>query len=278
MTSDFLDASFLVTVSITMYVPCYGFRDNDRFFSLDRFLVFAGSCLALIIRTILLFSGVDPLSWDSYCHAASACICFVVFVEVLSKWRKAVYGRSRLVTSLGRILPEDRESRRRPSTARNGATRPPLDGRAPLPIENNAQADVAGETALDTAGDTAASQLFTCRFFMGKMCHFFYPGLLVLFISADDGQSVASKTLAHDGLDMALGQSVGLVLSTLIAVLIGGFLKWYLYDTHLLFYMSLIFFAMMVISVQGSFVAMVRQDLPRAPEVIEGRSPNFTWV
>lgn len=263
LTSDFLDASFLVTVSLTMYAPFCGFRENETFFSVDRFLLLTGCSLALILRTMLLFCGVDHLAWDGYCEVASAFMFMVFFVEVLVKWRRAVYGRSQIATSLGRRLPEERGAGRAAATA--SALE---DGRRPLALDNVAQ-ESHSDTAVPSAAGAPTSKSYTCREVSVKISHFLVPGLLVLFASASDGQTMACEQLAHDRADLAIGQSVGLVLSTLLAVLLGGFLKWYLHDVHLLLYMSLIFFAQMVLSVQGSVVAMVRQDLPTAPRASE---------
>ena len=262
MTSDFLDASFLVTIALTLYAPCCGFRDNEMFLSIDRFLIFMGCTLGLILRVVLFFSGVDPLQWNGYCHAAAAFMLFFCFVEVLMKWRRAVYGRSQLATHLGRRLPEERGSRGVASAA------PPRtaleEGRTPLALNNEAQSsdNVCAEAAQEDA--VSVNQVYSCKCISGKLSHVLLPGSLVLFISANDAQTTAFSKLANDRVDMAMGESVGLICSTLLAILLGGFLRWYLHDTHLLLYMSLIFFGLMVESVKGTVVDMVQKDLPEA--------------
>jgi len=260
MTSDFLDASFLVTVALTLYAPCGGFRNNESFLSFDRVLIFAGCSLALILRVVLAFTGVDPLRWDGYCHAGAAIILFFCFVEVLVKWRRAVYGRSQLATNLGRRLPEERgEASAPPRTAALEA------GRRPLALQNESasSASVCVEAGQEEHA-VSVRQAYSCKYVSEKLSHVLLPGLLVLCISASDAETTAFGKLAHNHADMAMGESVGLVCSTLLAILVGGFLRWYLHDTHLLLYMSLIFFGLMAESVKGTVVDMVQKDLPEA--------------
>jgi len=143
--------------------------------------------------------------------------------------------------------------------------------RRPLAIN-----DAAAET-LDTGSDamvpttdarvpTINGVKYMCKYMSVKLSHFLVPGVLVLFVAAGDGQTQACEQLAHDRFDLALGESLGLICSTLFAVLLGGFLKWYIHDTHLLLYMGLLFFAEMIICVQGSIVDMLQKDLPVSSE------------
>merc|ERR1712137_913672 len=112
------------------------------------------------------------------------------------------------------------------------------------------------------------SQQPSCKDILVKVSHFWVPGALVFFTSAGDTQAIACQQLPHHRADLAIGQSLGLVFSTLLAVLLGGFLKWYVYDTHLLLYMSVLFFAELINCVQGSVVDMalhmVQDELPQS--------------
>lgn len=181
---------------------------------------------------------------------------FVFTAEIFVKWRRAVYGRSQLATDLGRRMPEEREA---------GAGQLE-DGRRPLAVDDIQQTSNDGSNS-GAIGLPNAAECFTfytrC---VEKLAHFVVPGSLVLFVSARDGQTVISEKLAHDHLDMGLGQFVGLLCSTLMAALLGGFFKWYLHDRYLLFYMSLVFFGEFVMSVQGTVVATFMRDLPKFPE------------
>lgn len=270
MSSDFLDASFLVTVSLTLYAPCCGFRDNEKFFSLDRFLLFVGCSLALVMRTVLLFSDVDPLQWDGYCHVGASLMLFVFFVEAIMKWRRAVYGRSQLATNLGRRMPEDRDSGARRARATNTASNMVEDGRRPLALDNGANLVINTTTSSDGTTPLPAGSFeggvkdYSCKYVTEKLSHFFVPGIAILLVAAGDGQTTACSKLAHDRLDLAMGESVGLIISTMFAVLLGGFLKWYIHDAHLLLYISLVFFGECVVSIQGSIVDMLMKDLPEA--------------
>jgi len=174
MSSDFLDASFLVTVSLTMYAPCCGWRDNENFFSLDRFLLFVGCSLALILRTVLLFNGVDPLRWDGICHIGAALILLVFFTEVLIKWRRAVYGRSQLGTTLGRRLPEEREGRRSRASAAN-ASNSLEDGRRPLALDNGATLTLNSNQTNDNAPTASQISNTSTRKDYEFGCHWGFP-------------------------------------------------------------------------------------------------------
>mmetsp|Transcript_69574 Transcript_69574/g.115201 ORF Transcript_69574/g.115201 Transcript_69574/m.115201 type:complete len:275 (+) Transcript_69574:66-890(+) len=257
MTSDFLDASFLMTIAFVVYSPCCGFRDNDSFCSVDRFLVLLGCVLAMTLRTVLLFTGIDPRSWDNYCHVGAASMLFVFSAELFIKWRRAVYGRSQLATDLGRRMPEERASDA-------GQLE---DGRRPLAVDDVPQTTNDGNSAGSIGLPNAVEFLTFYKRCVEKLSHLLVPGSVVLFVSARDGQTVVSEKLAHHHFDMGLGQLVGLICSTLVAALLGGFFRWYLHDRHLLFYMSLVFFSELVMSVQGSVVAVFMEDLPKFPEV-----------
>lgn len=267
--ADFLDASFLMTVAFTMYSPCCGFRDNESFWSFDRFLVFAGCSLALALRVFLLFCGIDPLTWDSYCHVGAAMMLLVFSVEVIIKWRRAVYGRSQFATALGRRLPEERMS----ASSQQGQLE---DGTRPLALTNEPQ--TASNCAADGSLNTVDLKRCSFKLFMEKSSHFLIPCLLVLCVSARDASTQVSEKLAHDRIDMALGEAMGLLCSTLMAVLLGAFLKWYLHDKHLLFYISFVFLLELVMSVQGSVVTVFMKDLPKATEILESDGSNAMWM
>jgi len=259
--SDFLDQSFLITIAITMYSPCVGFRDNAAFFSMEYSLVFVAASLALVIRAILAYNDIDAFRWNSYCHVAASASCFLFFIEVLIKWRRAVYGRSQLATHMGRKTPDQRA----PDPT---AARPALEMSAPSlaigDVETNEKGPFAYTPKADNEAGTAPVEVSSFWSDLGKRFFnwFLLPGLLVTWVAAGDQQQATFESVQYERLDVALGASAGVICSTLLAVFAGRTLKWYFHDTHLLLYIALCFFGVMITSVQSTVIQIMLRDVP----------------
>jgi len=99
---------------------------------------------------------------------------------------------------------------------------------------------------------------------------FLVPGLLVMAVAAGDQQQLTFEKVEYERIDVALGCCCGVICSAILAVFAGRWMKWYFHDTHLLLYICLVFFGVMVANVQSTVIHTMLRDVPM--RVTEGAS------
>jgi len=277
-----------MTIAFAVWCPWYGFRDESQGITKVEYgLVFLGSSISLVTRVILLACGQDPFDWDSYCYMASTGVLLVLSVKVICHWRRAVYGESKLAAAMGVKPVEARTHFAGPQVSNTpaiemGPTSRPLaikddggavplaikDDRGSIPltikcdVENNQgqthdtshQAGVSSTSGTVNAGN--------CKCVGHLLMSFLLPALMILFSAAGDAQTITLKDLNFQRADVAVGTALGLVCSCALAVAGGWLMKIYLWDTHLLAYVCLVYMAQLWMGVKQLVIHTVMRDIP----------------
>lgn len=212
--------------------------------------------MALMIRTILFYSMRD--SEHHYLdHVCRVITCFVsAFFSIIALLDYKCFQEETGETGT-------RKKKNEPRTElhigeKKNETETELQAAA---LESDSSA--RGITITDaTCSGTRCS---ACQSFLYKIFDFFFIVTVVFCVSATDTQALLSERHHNDRLDMALGQVVGLISSTAMAVICGVFLQKSFDENKriLLLYMGVVFLVILLSHIQTFMLDAFEGGLPR---------------
>jgi len=238
--ADLFDKTWVTVVLLSAWCPVCGVRNHsDGLASAEYTLIFLGTSVALVLRTVLLAFGVDPFAWDGFCEvAATVLLCFVA-LKATWDWRCAVADESD-----GNGQPHSPQYEQIGSAAE----------RLPLLDEGT---DGKPEKASGSWRDGLPETKVLCTALL-------MPSILVLFTEAGDRSQGALMSAAHRRADLAIGASVGFTCSAALAVFFGYLVKRMFTTKWLLFILCALMWLICLCSLRDALLRLVLGTMPRA--------------
>mmetsp|Transcript_955 Transcript_955/g.2731 ORF Transcript_955/g.2731 Transcript_955/m.2731 type:complete len:299 (-) Transcript_955:131-1027(-) len=223
---ELCDKTFLLVAAFAMWSPRVGVRQCA--YATTEMMVLAASCgSALVLRTFLLFVGVNPFKWDGFCTVGSclllACLGVLLFMDL----RRVL--NPKFEESLTALF--DSEVGRYGGTATAGT---PSGGTAAggTTTGTNSEPDAAEPVPDEIPQEVSADVVDMLPDWMTKdMLKAFWlyvvPCAVVFLVEADDRSETYLELLEMHRYDLLLGCGIGFVLMCYLAVGVGACCKAY---------------------------------------------------
>lgn len=226
--AEFGDKAFLLTCAFTVWCPWNGIRPAQHL-KLECLLIWAGTTLALTMRTILLASGVNPFQWDGISNVLAAII--LVLCAIHATWQ----CRCEYLDFVGEYGGD--VSQKLPITGDSEAGRIEELGADAEPAQATVKQEVVTLTERKPKGYGAVAyhapmQTPEDRYGWARVLFFtmLIPGITVLFATAMDPSEGVLKNVDYKRLDVVLGAPVGYAFAEALAVFIGFSIAHWLRD------------------------------------------------
>mmetsp|Transcript_45632 Transcript_45632/g.130224 ORF Transcript_45632/g.130224 Transcript_45632/m.130224 type:complete len:254 (-) Transcript_45632:37-798(-) len=233
--ADLGDKTFFIVATFSAWCPVCGIREHSAgLLALEYFLVFVGSSIALVMRTVLLSFGVNPFAWDGFCEVAATIILFLLAIKATYDWRQS--------------LADEWEAGEAGSGIANG--------REKLSVKDDPEASGYGSAS---SGVWQRPEEGWAKVLLTALV---LPGAAALFAEAGDRSQGVLMNTEHRRADLALGASLGFVASIATAVLCGFCVRRAVSPKWLLFFATSLLWLICISCLRDALMRLVLGVVP----------------
>jgi len=236
------DKTFFLTVVFAIWCPWHGIRDGSKNVApMEYLLLLVGCSCALILRTLLLCTGVDPFQWDGFSAVAALVVLSLFAIKASAEWRVLRNEMSRSQDEEASIQAAGEHQQVGDPEAMNYGTTA-----LALPPPDKQETEPWWPILCTTA---------------------VLPCVTILFAEAMDRSSGILQVTERRRLDLFFGASFGFVAASAAAVFCGYVIQNHVSKQWLLFLVAGVLWIIAFCSLRDALVRLVLGDVPLAHTV-----------